>query len=120
MYIDVNDLKNYEDFLKNAGTFSLIKGNILFYKQGDDKTTTITIGEKDNSSTLTYNSILSVIEILYPNELDAFKVKYPQLTTISFDRYTITQNPELTGEVAKQYEMYKDTYKFVEIKINKD
>ena len=119
MYIDINDLKNYEDFLKNAGTFSLMKGNLLFYKQGDDKTTTITIGEKDNSSTLTYNSILSVIEMLYPNELETFKVKYPQLATISFDRYIITLNPELTGEVASQFGIYQNNYKFIEIKINK-
>ena len=77
------------------------------------------MAKKDNSSTLTYNSILSVIEMLYPNELETFKVKYPQLATISFDRYIITLNPELTGEVASQFGIYQNNYKFIEIKINK-
>ena len=119
MYIETNDLKKHESFIKDSGSIQFIKGNLLFYKQGDDKTTTIIIAEKDNLSNLTYNSILSVVEFLYPNELEQFKTSYPELTTISFNRYTITENPELTGEFIKYFEQYQNDYKFIEIKINK-
>lgn len=120
MYIEINDLKEQESFLKESGTAIVEKGNLKLYKQGDEKTTTIVIAEKNNLSNLTYNTILSLIEFLYPNEIDNFKTSYPKLTTISFNRYVITENPLLDGDFENYFEQYKNDYKFIEIKINKD
>lgn len=120
MYIEINDLKEQESFLKESGTAIIEKGNLKLYKQGDEKTTTIVIAEKNNLSNLTYNTILSLIEFLYPNEIDNFKTSYPKLTTISFNRYVITENPLLNEDFKNYFEQYKNDYKFIEIKINKD
>ena len=118
MYIELNDLNKFEGF-KDSGTIQINKGNMMLYKYNDSKTTTVIIAEKDNLTNLTYNSILSVIEFLYPNELETFKTSYPELTSISFNRYKIVENPELTGIVETLYGNYEDQYKFIEIKINK-
>ena len=120
MYIETNDLKKYESFIKDSGSIQFDKGNLMFYKYGDNATSTIIIGEKDNLTNLTYKSILSIVEFLYPDELETFKTSYPELTTISFNRYTITENPELTGTVGTLFNQYSNQYKFIEIKINKD
>ena len=119
MYFDINYLKEQESFIKDSGTITLEKGNLKLYKQGDDNVTTIIIAEKDNLSNLTYNSILSIIELLYPNELETFKTSYPNLVTTAFDRYSIIENPELKGDFKNYFEQYQNDYKFIEIKINK-
>ena len=119
MYIEVSDLESYRDFLEGTGTVQIPKGNLMLYKEGDENTTTILIGEKDNLTSLTYNSILSVIELLYPDELENFKTSYPNLETIAFDRYTITTNPVLTGTLETLYNQYQNEYEFVLLEINK-
>ena len=120
MYIEVGDLEEYRDFLEGTGTVPYEKGNLIFHKEGNDNITTILIGEKNNNTNLTYNSILSVVELLYPDDLENFKTSYPNLETISFNRYTITLNYELTGDLETQYNQYKDDYKFILIQINKN
>ena len=119
MYIELSDLESYRDFIEGSGTAQLEKGNLMFYKEGNNSTATILIGEKDSLTNLSYNSILSVVELLYPNDLENFKTSYPSLETISFDRYTITTNPELTGTLETLYGQYQDEYQFVLIEINK-
>ena len=119
MYIELSDLESYRDFIEGSGTAQLQKGNLMFYKEGNENTSTILIAEKDNLTELTYNSILSVIELLYPNDLANFKTSYPSLETISFDRYTITINPELNGSLQTLYSQYENEYKFILIEINK-
>ena len=120
MYIETSDLKKYDSFINGSGSIQFDKGNLMFYKYGDDKITTIIIAEKDSLTNLTYKSILSIVEFLYPDELETFQTSYPELTTIAFNRYTITENPELTGIVETLFDQYKDQYKFIEIKVNKD
>ena len=119
MYIELSDLESHRDFIEGSGTAQLEKGNLMFYKEGNNITATILIGEKDSLTNLSYNSILSVIELLYPNDLENFKTSYPSLETISFDRYTITTNPELTGTLETLYGQYQDEYQFVLIKIDR-
>ena len=119
MYIELSDLESYRDFIEGSGTAQLEKGNLMFYKEGNNITATILIGEKDSLTNLSYNSILSVIELLYPNDLENFKTSYPSLETISFDRYTITTNPELTGTLETLYGQYQDEYQFVLIEIDR-
>ena len=119
MYIELSDLESYRDFIEGSGTAQLEKGNLMFYKEGNNSTATILIGEKDSLTNLSYNSILSVVELLYPNDLENFKTSYPSLETISFDRYTITTNPELTGTLETLYGQYQDEYQFVLIKIDR-
>ena len=120
MYIELNDLESYREFLEGTGTVQIPKGNLMLYKEGNENNSTILIGEKDNLTNLTYNSILSVIELLYPDDLENFKTGYPNLETISFDRYTITMNPELTGTLETLYGQYQNEYKFILIEINKN
>lgn len=117
MYIEKTDLEEYRDFIENSGSTRLTKGNLMLYKEGDNKTATIIIAEKGQLSNLTYQSILSVVDLLFEEELDNFKTSYPALETISFDRYNITIDPELTGTIKTLFEQYQNEYQFIEIKI---
>ena len=117
MYIEKTDLEEYREFIENSGSTRLTKGNLMLYKEGNDKTATIIIAEKEQLSNLTYQSILSVIDLLFEEELESFKTSYPNLETISFDRYNITIDPELTGTAKTLFEQYQDEYQFIEIKI---
>ncbi len=120
MYYGIEDLEEYKDFIKNDGIVTLPrKGNLMFYKENDKKTITILIGENDNLTDLTYKSILSVIEFLYPEELENFQKSYPKLDNVSFDRYTFTINPDFTGSIKTLFEQYKNEYEFILITINK-
>ena len=119
MYFEVKDYKEYEEFIKNSGFVQTTKGNLIFYKTGNDLESTIIIGEKDNLTDITYKSILSLIELLYPDELETFKTSYPELTTISFDKYVITIDPTNNKIIDETLVSYKNDYKFIEIKINK-
>ena len=119
MYFQIEDFKPIEDILINTGSYQSAKGYLLFYKAGDAAKTTIILAEKKQLSELTYKSILSVIELLYNDELESFKTAYPQITTSTFGRYTITTDPTLTGIIKTLYSEYQEDYKFIEIIIDK-
>lgn len=119
MYFQIEDLKKGETYLTNTGSYQSAKGYLLFYKAGDINKTTIILAEKKQLSELTYKSILSVVELLYNEELENFKIAYPDLQDASFGRYTITINPILTGLIKTLYSEYQDDYKFIEIVIDK-
>ena len=115
MYIKLEDLQEYSDAIVENETIQIFKRKILLYEQVDETGKTFIIGEKDQLTSLTYNTILSIIELLYPNEINSFKTSYPNIETIAFDRYIITVNPTLNSDILNKYQ---DRYKFVEIKIN--
>ena len=115
IYFEIQDLQEYETFLKNDGSIQKTKGYLLLNKRNDKNNSTIIIGEKSQQTDLTYKSILSIIELLYPNELEEFKKNFPKLENKTFTKYQITLNPTLKED----FKTYGNDYKFTEIKINK-
>ncbi len=116
MYIELNDLQEYNDTVVENETFQISKGKILLYEQTDENSKNFIIGEKGQLTSLTYNTILSVVEFFYPNEIDSFKTSYPTIETIAFDRYLITIDPPLSNE--STLNDYQEEYKFIQIKLS--
>ena len=116
MYIELSDLQEYSDAIVENEVIQISKGKVLLYEQADENGKTFIVAEKDQLTSLTYNTILSIVELLYPNEINSFKTSYPTIETIAFDRYLITVDPTLSNDFALNE--YQNEYKFIEIRIN--
>lgn len=116
MYIELSDLQEYSDAIVENEVIQISKGKVLLYEQADENGKTFIVAEKDQLTSLTYNTILSIVELLYPNEINSFKTNYPTIETIAFDRYLITVDPTLSNDFALNE--YQNEYKFIEIRIN--
>ena len=114
MYLNLEELNNYKDTIVN-NTINLKKGDLVLYTNNAD-IYTIIIGQRNELTDNTYNTITSLIELLYPEEINDFKSKFTSLSTISFDKYKITIDPVLD---ATMYPEYQSSYKFISIEITK-
>lgn len=114
MHFTIDDLNNYKDNILNS-FIDTKKGNLLLYTNSAE-VYTIIIGERKELTDNTYKTILNLIEILYPTEIEDFKSKFTSLSTIAFDKYKITLDPELNEYT---YPQYQQNYKFVSIEITK-
>lgn len=121
--IDTNfDVSQIKSLYINSNELSTVDLNNLYFKKGDiilystpnDITYNFIVGERNNLSNATYNTITSIIEKLYPEEVNDFKTKFTTLSTISFDKYKITLDPVFDGLTE-----YKNNYKFILIEITK-
>lgn len=114
MYFSLDDLNIYKDSIINYTT-NLKKGDLVLYTN-NSTTYTILIGQRKQLNDNTYNSITSIIELLYPEEINDFKSKFTSLSTISFDKYKITIDPILDSNTFSQYQ---SNYKFILVEIIK-
>jgi len=114
MHFTIDDLNNYKDNILNS-FIDTKKGNLLLYTNSAE-VYTIIIGERKELTDNTYKTILNLIEILYPTEIEYLKSKFTSLSTIAFDKYKITLDPELNEYT---YPQYQQNYKFVSIEITK-
>lgn len=110
MYFTPAELTPFKDIIATSST-NFKKGDLLLYTTSTP-TNTILIGERKNLTNNTYNTILSIIELLYPEEINDFKSKFTTLSTISFDKYRITIDP-----ILDTYKEYQYNYKFILIEI---
>ena len=109
LYIESSELNNVD-----LNNLYLKKADIILYSTPNDTTYNFIVGERNNLSNATYNTITSIIEKLYPEEVNDFKTKFTTLSTISFDKYKITLDPVFDGLTE-----YKNNYKFILIEITK-
>lgn len=114
MNFTIEDLNVYKDNILNS-FIDTKKGDLLLYTNSSD-IYSIIIGERKELTDNTYKTILNLIEVLYPTEIEDFKSKFTTLSTISFDKYKITLDPELNEYT---YPQYQQNYKFVSIEITK-
>ena len=114
MYFDLNELSLYKDSIIN-NSVSLKKGNLVLYTNNSN-IYQILIGENKNLTINTYNTINSIIELLYPEEINDFRAKFTSLSNISFDKYKITIDPIIDSNL---YPQYQSDYKFILIEITK-
>ena len=109
----LNDLKVNETNILN-NTDLLTKGNLVLYTTSNESYNFI-IGQKKEITDASYNTIISIIELLYPNEKDSFKEKFKSISNISFDRYKITIDPIINITELNDY----SDYKFISLEIQK-
>lgn len=118
IYITTDDLISYADFIKDDGCAQRSKGNVIFHKCGYGDEATITIGEKDNLTDNAYNSLLSVIEVIYGEEESTwFTSEFPILENKVSGRYNLTVNPELDDMLTTVFN--DPNYKIVQLIIDK-
>jgi len=115
MTFNIDNLSLYSDIIKN-NTITLKRGDLVLFTNNNVDKYTILVGERKTLTDNSYNTITSVIQLLYPEEIDSFKSKFTSLSTISFDKYKITVDPVLD---ANTYPQYQNNYKFVLIEITK-
>jgi hypothetical protein len=98
VYIQVSDLQDGIEFLKDGGSYQTSKGNLIFYKSGYDNEVIITIGEKTKLSDNAYKSLLSSIEIIFDKaEADNFARQYTSLINKTFGKYNLEIEPILSS-----------------------
>lgn len=118
IYITTDDLISYADFIKDDGCAQRSKGNVIFHKCGYGDEATITIGEKGNLTDNAYNSLLSVMEVIYGEEESAwFTSEFPILENKVSGRYNLTVNPELDDMLTTVFN--DPNYKIVQLIIDK-
>ncbi len=120
IYITSDFFTNIEPQIKGIGYYEQTIGNLIFYKSRyNDNLFRIIIGEQDELTDLTYQSILSTIKFMYEDEYDEFESKFTELKNLGYERYQITLNPTL-DEIEKRYLQSYSDYKFVLIEITRE
>lgn len=113
IYFDLDELNLYKENIINYSV-NLKKGDQIL-STSNDKVFTILIGQRKELNDNTYKAITNIIGLLYPEEIDDFKSKFTELSTISFDKYKITIDPKLNK---KTFPQYQSNYKFIKIEIS--
>lgn len=71
-YIKVSDLENLKNYISGDGSAEKRVGNVWFNKSGSNGKNVVLIAEKDNLTTNSYNSLLSILEVMF-NSTDVVK-----------------------------------------------
>jgi hypothetical protein len=116
VYIRVNNLQSMKQYIAGDGFASCSKGNVSFSKQTDGTDYVILIGEKDKLTSCAYNSILSVLTVMFNDEkvVADFQKNYPDFSAgnKSFSKFKIELNPKLSDR-----DINRDGYKYVRITV---
>lgn len=119
-YFKVEDLKEGKDIFTNEEYLRKTKGNIIIYKDIDFyKNQIIYICEPNNITVRSYNSLLSIIELVYGSEYSQkFKEAYPSVTNSKvLDKFDIVvdyqapDNDAVKKIITDNYKILKITYK---------
>lgn len=121
IYFDENDFLSVKDKLINDEYVQLTKGNLIFYKITDNNENKqiIYFGEPNDLTTRTYNSLLSLITVMYDsNTSDLFSKASPKLQTITFNNINVITNYEVTDDEVITNKLL-DNYKVLKVEISK-
>lgn len=117
LYITSDFFEGIEPRILGIGYYEQEVGSLIFYKSSyNDNLIRIIIGEQDDLTDLTYQSILSTIKFIDNNSYEEFKSLFVSLEDLEFSRFKITINPTL-DEIEKRYLRSYNDYKFVLIEI---
>ena len=120
IYITSDFFIGIEPQVKGIGYYQQTIGSLIFYKSRyNDNLFRIIIGEQDELTDLTYQSILSTIKFMYNDEYEEFASKFNELKNLGYKRYQITLYPTL-DEIEKRYLQSYSDYKFVLIEIRRN
>jgi len=121
-YVTTKDLEQFTETLKGTGSLNGHSGHIYYYYNYDLNTpeipakATLLIAEPKNFTSLTYNSLLSFIKVIYnETEVNNFKTLYPSIQEGTFGKYTFAINP--ANESYNSY--YNKDYVVLEVKFIK-
>ena len=122
IYIKISDLEDAKEFISGDGSASMNKGNVWFSKTGNEGKFTLLVAEKNELTSNAYNSILSILTVMFDSNAAAtyFQMNYPEITsaTKEFAGIKIEVNPTKT-ESEQTAIPDSSGYKFVRMTIDK-
>ena len=93
VYFMPNDFAPFKDKLTNEEYVQTSKGNLIFYKINDSGKQIMYFAEPDNLTSRTYNSLISMCEIVYGTDAtDVFKKGYKKLVSGTFGALKMSVN----------------------------
>lgn len=118
VYFNTDDFMAFKDKLVGDGYAQSSKGNLIFYKIEDNGKKIIYFGEPNELTTRTYNSLLSMLEVMYDKDTaDLFSKAFKKITTGTFNNFNMTANYEVTEDEVI-YNKLLDNYKILKLEIN--
>ena len=118
VYFNTDDFVIFKDKLVGDGYAQSSKGNLIFYKIEDNGKKMIYFGEPNELTTRTYNSLLSILEVMYDKDTaDLFSKAFKKITTGTFNNFNMIANYEVTEDEVI-YNKLLDNYKILKLEIN--
>lgn len=118
VYLTVDDFAQYREKLLGNGYAQTSKGNLIFYKINENGKNILYFGEPENLTTRTYNSVLSLIEVMYDsNTSNLFSKAYKNLETGTFNNLSFIVNYEPTEDEVI-YSKLLSNYKIFKLEIS--
>lgn len=93
-YVTVEDLTDYSEKVED-GSLQINKGYVTLYKEGDETEATVIILEKNNITSISYNSFVSLLTLMFGEvKVNNFKTTYSDFSigNKTFDGYKIEVN----------------------------
>ena len=118
VYFNTDDFVIFKDKLVGDGYAQSSKGNLIFYKIEDNGKKMIYFGEPNELTTRTYNSLLSILEVMCDKDTaDLFSKAFKKITTGTFNNFNMIANYEVTEDEVI-YNKLLDNYKILKLEIN--
>ena len=118
VYFTTDDFIVFKDKLVSDGYAQSAKGNLIFYKIEDNGKKIIYFGEPEELTSRTYNSLLSLIEVMYDKDTaDLFGKAFKSITTGTYNNFNMIANYEATEDEVI-YNKLLDNYKILKLEIS--
>ena len=118
VYFNTDDFVVLKDKLVSDGYAQSSKGNLIFYKIEDNGKKIIYFGEPEELTTRTYNSLISLIEVMYDKDTsDLFSKAFKKIDTGTYNNFNMVANYEPTEDEVI-YNKLLDNYKILKLEIN--
>lgn len=118
VYFQPDDFNFYKDKLLGDDYAQTAKGNLIFYKISLNGRKIIYFAEPENLTSRTYNSLLSLIEVMYDsNTSNLFSKAYKKIATQTYNNFSLTAN-YIPKEDEVIYSKLLDNYKILKLEIN--
>ncbi len=98
---DINNIVNKTEW---SGVFNAFSDQLYLNVHYNNDEITILVAQTNEITELTYETLVNVIEGLYPSEVETFKMNVTTLAPIIYERYSILDEIQ-TSELAKEYDL---------------
>lgn len=114
IYFNENDLNEFKEKLKTDDYFQTTKGNLILYKIEENDKIIFYLAEPEQITSRSYNSILSLISVMYDsNTSDLFSKAYTDLTTTVWNGiemhldYVVSEDEVIYNKLPEDYKIFK-------------
>lgn len=117
VYFTTDDFVVFKDKLVGDGYAQSAKGNLIFYKIEENGKKIIYFGEPEELTTRTYNSLLSLIEVMYDKDTaDLFGKAFKKIDTKTYNNFNMISDYK-PAEDEVIYNKLLDNYKILKLEI---